>query len=201
MELSAEFAVKSKKKFENELFSKSLCKFKSKIKKIAYKNEERKLRLVSKSANIKTVSLKGSLSKHLKKLESRLQRERVRNDRLQKYLKKLFVQKNELITQLRLAQNRREEIKREYAAYREYKSKEIRRAREELAEISKEYYQVMSERDAMNKDMQALEEKMMKIEEINSHIIHSQSHNSSCMFGKSSLFRNKFNSLFCFLLI
>lgn len=171
---------------EKELYSKSMCRFERKINKTG--DDKRTSQNFSKSKKPKVVSFKRrTLGSHLKKIEEKYRAERARNDRLQKYLKRLLAQKSELLTQLKLSQEKREKLKIEFSVYREYISKEIRRLHHELDATSKEYYQVMSERDAMNKDMQALEEKILKIEDINSQIIQSQSQNSSCTFLEEKL--------------
>lgn len=122
-----------------------------------------------------------------RKLARRLKEEQARNRRVEKYCRKLISQRKELVRLLKQTEEKRDAVRKEFAAFREYKYREIRRINEELDAVNKEYYQVMSERDSMHKDMQALEEKMLKIEEINTQIIHSQSNNSSCM----SWFRQK----------
>lgn len=178
MEFSSDFGFEVNQTYQSELYSDSICQFKSHL----FKNSKKGKNKLKNGTVSTAVAKKRSLAITIKNLKCKLSDERSRNCRIKKYSKKLFVQNHQLLSHLRQLQDRRDEIKSEYTAYRDYKSKEIRRLRDELDAISKEYYQVMSERDTMNKDMQALEEKIIKIEEINSQIIQSQSHNSSCKF-------------------
>lgn len=135
----------------------------------------------------KSCSIKGQM----KQMRRQVKEERARNGRMRSYLRRIHVQRRHIIREMRRSKCERVEIECEFAGFREYKMREIRKLTEELEAMHKEYCQVMSERDAMNKDMEALEEKVMKIEQINSQIIqHSQSNNSSC---KPSIDLPRFN--------
>lgn len=129
----------------------------------------------------------------LKQLERKLKEQRDRNERLQGHMRKLIGQKRDLLRTLKRSEERYHALECEFAAFRDFKMREIRRLYKELDAANKEYCQVMSERDTMNKDMQALEERMLKVEEVNSQIIQSHSLNSTCTPRFSLFFPRNFN--------
>lgn len=128
----------------------------------------------------KTVSsINGTSMAHwLKTILRKLEQERLRNDRLKSFVRRVIVSKKETLKRCKLECNA---LRRKFVSYRKFKNWELQRLNEQYLALSHEYHQVMSERDTVNKNMEALEEKIMKIEEINSQIMQqSQSNNSSC---------------------
>lgn len=121
----------------------------------------------------------------LKSVARRVRAERDRSARLRTRLHRALVEKRSLMGALGEAYERGETMRREWLGYREHKTREMHRIGGELEALRHEYMQVMSERDTMCKDMDALEEKVFKLEQINARLIkqHTQ-RQSTCSASK-----------------
>lgn len=102
---------------------------------------------------------------YIKKLHRKIKWEKSKNERLRRHFRKFFSKGIHAIRSYKHLQNKRNSLEIEYENLRNSKKIEYIKLNEELEAMSKEYFQIMSERDNVNKEMEALEEKLNKIEE------------------------------------
>jgi chromosome segregation ATPase len=117
-----------------------------------------------KGNSLKFNNLKAYLA-YIRKIAKSLSNEKSKNLRLQANLRQCVQEKLEASRMLKSSQEKRHAIKSELDEFRKLKSAEIRSLREELELVSREYSQIMYERDTVNKEIDALQEKLFKIEE------------------------------------
>ena len=88
--------------------------------------------------------------------------ERDENEKLKSKYNTLCIENRKLLSFLEQYHFERDEIVKEYNKLKTAKVKEAKKAKVEIEAISREYSQIMSERDSVHKEMEALQEQLSK---------------------------------------
>ncbi|CAF0857670.1 unnamed protein product [Brachionus calyciflorus] len=96
------------------------------------------------------------------KLKQALDLERMEKEKYKVSLKKFLYEKQELLDILKKCQSERDTYKLDLDTLKQIHIKELRRSKAEIDSLTKEYCQVMSERDNVHKEIEALHEKLNK---------------------------------------
>lgn len=113
------------------------------------------------------------------KLKEELCNERNEREKYKFSLKKFYFEKQELMQILKKCQSERDEFKVDLDSLKQIHIKELRRSKAELEALSKEYCQVMSERDNVHKEIEALQEKLNKSQDQVKQLNHTNSFNNA----------------------
>ncbi|RNA23979.1 hypothetical protein BpHYR1_015734 [Brachionus plicatilis] len=119
------------------------------------------------------------LDEQLEKLREELSSEKTEREKYKVSLKKLFVEKQELMEILKKCQSERDTFRFELESLKQMHVKELRRSKAELEALTKEYCQIMSERDNVHKEIEALQEKLNKSQDKVKQLNHTNSFNNA----------------------
>jgi hypothetical protein len=100
----------------------------------------------------------------LNKINTQLISEKQNGEKMRDALKECLYEKNQVFALLKKCQTERDQLSVELANYHQLRDRELRKCKAQLEHVSKEYQQVMSERDTVHKEIEALQEKLTKTE-------------------------------------
>lgn len=98
----------------------------------------------------------------IEKLKEELSGERTEREKYKINLKKIYFEKQELMEILKKCQSERDIFRSDLDSLKQIHVKELRRSKAELESLTREYCQIMSERDNVHKEIEALQEKLNK---------------------------------------
>lgn len=103
-----------------------------------------------------------SLNDLIKSLNQELENEKNEKEKYKLNCKKTYYEKVETLNMLKKCQNERDLARAELDSVKQMRLKENKRAKAEIDAVTREYCQIMSEKDIVHKEMEALQEKLNK---------------------------------------